>query len=134
MASTNNGIYYPDDYSSIADIPEDMKKMAESIDEKMGEQVEKQSQENTNIKNEQTIQKNKISVIEEEQNTQNEKLSSLKQEQTEQKNRLNNLDEGQITQDEEILVLKQENAELKQNLDNVLIPRTSKRRNSIFRR
>lgn len=33
MARTTNGIYYPDDYTEVADIPEDMKKMAESTDE-----------------------------------------------------------------------------------------------------
>ena len=32
MATTKNGIYYPDDYSSVADVPGDMKKMVESID------------------------------------------------------------------------------------------------------
>lgn len=32
MATTKNGIKYPDNYSAIADIPEDLKKMAESID------------------------------------------------------------------------------------------------------
>ncbi len=32
MATTENGIYYPDDYSSVADVPGDMKKMVESID------------------------------------------------------------------------------------------------------
>lgn len=30
--TTEKGIYYPYDYSEVADIPEDMKKMAESID------------------------------------------------------------------------------------------------------
>lgn len=32
MAKTSKGIYYQDDYSVIADVPEDMKQMAESID------------------------------------------------------------------------------------------------------
>lgn len=32
MAKTSKGIYYPSDYNAIADIPEDMKQMAESID------------------------------------------------------------------------------------------------------
>lgn len=31
MATTKKGIYYPDDYSAMADIPADMKKMAESL-------------------------------------------------------------------------------------------------------
>lgn len=33
MASTKNGIVYPDNYDKVADVPADMKKMAESIDE-----------------------------------------------------------------------------------------------------
>ena len=32
MATTNKGIYYPSDYSNVADVPEDMKKLAESVD------------------------------------------------------------------------------------------------------
>lgn len=32
MAKTSKGIYYPYDYNEIADIPEDMKQMAESIE------------------------------------------------------------------------------------------------------
>lgn len=32
MATTNKGIYYPNDYTQAADVPNDMKKMAESID------------------------------------------------------------------------------------------------------
>lgn len=31
MAKTSKGIYYPYDYNKIADVPEDMKQMAESI-------------------------------------------------------------------------------------------------------
>ena len=33
MATTEKGIYYPDDYNSVADIPQDFKEMAESIDD-----------------------------------------------------------------------------------------------------
>lgn len=32
MATTEKGIYYPDDYTKPADVPEDMKKLAESVD------------------------------------------------------------------------------------------------------
>ena len=32
MAITKNGTYYPDDYNKTADVPEDMKKLAESVD------------------------------------------------------------------------------------------------------
>ena len=33
MSNTAKGIYYPGSYASVADVPEDMKKMAESVDE-----------------------------------------------------------------------------------------------------
>lgn len=33
MATTKNGIYYPDNYEEIADVPNDFKKIAESVDE-----------------------------------------------------------------------------------------------------
>ena len=36
MAITNKGIYYPNDYSQVADVPEDFKKLAESVDEAIG--------------------------------------------------------------------------------------------------
>lgn len=42
MATTQKGTYYPSDYSKIADIPEDMKKMAESIDEQTDNLVPKE--------------------------------------------------------------------------------------------
>lgn len=40
MATTEKGVYYQDDYTKIADILADMKKMAESID-KLIEETEK---------------------------------------------------------------------------------------------
>ncbi len=33
MAKTKNNIYYPDNYDEVADIPSDLKKIAESIDQ-----------------------------------------------------------------------------------------------------
>ena len=36
MATTNKGIYYPNDYSQVADVPADLKKLAESVDEAIG--------------------------------------------------------------------------------------------------
>lgn len=36
MATTNKGIYYSNDYSNMADVPEDMKKIAESVDTVVG--------------------------------------------------------------------------------------------------
>lgn len=36
MATTKNGINYPDNYNSVADVPQDLKIMAESIDKAIG--------------------------------------------------------------------------------------------------
>ena len=41
MAETKNGIKYPDNYNSVADIPKDLKDMAESIDAQIANKVEK---------------------------------------------------------------------------------------------
>lgn len=42
MATTQKGTYYPSDYSKIADVPADMKKMAESIDEQTDNLLQKE--------------------------------------------------------------------------------------------
>lgn len=42
MATTQKGTYYPSDYSKIADVPADMKKMAESIDKQTDNLVQKE--------------------------------------------------------------------------------------------
>ena len=90
MATTEKGIYYPDDYNKIADVPADMKKMAESIDssietnkyddseineslKSLGNEQNKQSE---NIeKNAKTISKNAENI---EKNT--ELIQALKEE------------------------------------------------------
>ena len=50
MATTKNDIFYPSDYDSIADIPEDMKKLAESVDECIDELKETNNKFATSIK------------------------------------------------------------------------------------
>ena len=37
MATTGKGIYYPDDYKKVADVPSDLKKLAESVDKAIEE-------------------------------------------------------------------------------------------------
>ena len=37
MATTGKGIYYPDDYKKVADVPSDLKKLAESVDKAIKE-------------------------------------------------------------------------------------------------
>ena len=41
MATTKNGTYYPSNYDEVADVPTDMKKMAESIDKQLDSKVDK---------------------------------------------------------------------------------------------
>lgn len=42
MATTNEGIYYPGDYTLEADVPEDMRKMAISVEELMKKNIKLQ--------------------------------------------------------------------------------------------
>lgn len=65
MATTTNGIYYPNDYDSVADIPADMKKIAESVDTKIAEN----KTEINNIKTEQTTQNTNISNLQKDNTT-----------------------------------------------------------------
>ena len=39
MAITKKGIYYPDNYDKVADVPADLKKLAESVDTLIEENV-----------------------------------------------------------------------------------------------
>lgn len=66
MATTQNGIYYPNDGTKSADILADMKQMAESVDEVI--QDEKENQE--------TIEQ-KIQELQTEQTAQNKKIEQL---------------------------------------------------------
>lgn len=40
MAKTKKGIYYPSDYNNVADVPEDMKQMAESMEKMIENNIE----------------------------------------------------------------------------------------------
>ena len=77
MATTENGIYYPNNYNAVADIPADLKKMAESIDKnvqdnKYDDSEIKQDIQELQSKNEE--QDKKIETIETEQESQNDLL------------------------------------------------------------
>lgn len=117
MATTENEIYYQDNYSTPADVPSDMKKMAESIDKKVGEltedidglsnSVEALGKQNTNIAKDVSTNTTDISNIKQEQVTQNENISELqeKNEKLEAKN----------------IELEEENKLLKKDLANTTI-------------
>ena len=70
MATTQNGIYYQDDYTKNADILADMKEMAESVDEVVQEEKENQEtieQKIQELQTEQTAQNKKIEEIDDNQ-------------------------------------------------------------------
>lgn len=73
MATTEKGIYYPDDYTKSADILADMKQMAESVDKVI--QKEKENQETTEQKIEE-IDDNQIHITTEKANNINIKDAS----------------------------------------------------------
>lgn len=65
MATTNKGIYYPTDYTKVADVPADMKALAESVDTAIENSEYDDSaikQDISNIKSEQTTQNTNISA------------------------------------------------------------------------
>lgn len=67
MATTENGIYYPDDYEEIADAPKDMKKQAESIEpliKKLNQKDKEQEKATSQIQKEQTISKYTVPITE----------------------------------------------------------------------
>jgi len=117
MATTPKGIYYPNDYNEIADIPEDMKKMAESIDEVF----EDTDSDLSDIKEEQTTQNNRLNSLEVDNTTNKsdiltnkQEINNIKTEQTTQNNRLNNLETDNTTNKENISANTQEINNIKQ--------------------
>ena len=67
MATTQNGIYYQDDYTKNADILTDMKQMAESIDGIIEEEKETTEQTIQQIQETQTAQNQKIQELDDNQ-------------------------------------------------------------------
>ena len=72
MAATNKGIYYPTDYTQTADVPADMKALAESVDTA----IENSKYDDTAIKQDISNIEQDISEINQEQNTQNTNISA----------------------------------------------------------
>ena len=98
MATTEKGIYYPNDYSSVADVPEDFKKLAESVntaiedlDTNKVDKVDGKGLSTNDFTNEDKAKldslenyddieiKQDIEDIQEEQAKQNEDIEDLKQ-------------------------------------------------------
>ena len=117
MATTENGTYYPSDYSSVADVPSDMKKMAESIDANKVQKIPGKGLSTNDFTNE---YKQKLEDLENYDDTEVKKdISDIKEEQETQNTNIENLQENDTTQDELIEKLQQENKNIKSALINV---------------
>lgn len=90
MATTENGVYYQDDYTKIADILADMEKMAESIDEL----IEKAKYDDTDVKN-------NIKTIQDEQKVQNDNIEDIQTKDTEQDKLIQKLQSNMIQESTE---------------------------------
>lgn len=90
MATTENGVYYQDDYTKIADILADMEKMAESIDEL----IEKAKYDDTDVKN-------NIKTIQDEQKVQNKDIENIQTKDTEQDKLIQKLQANMIQESTE---------------------------------
>lgn len=77
MANTTNGIYYPDNYNDVADVPNDMKKLSESVDIAI-----------ENIKTEETKQYNKIIELQNKNTELEQQVVELSEENTTLKNQI----------------------------------------------
>lgn len=88
MAETSkNKIYYNDNENSIADVLEDMKKLAESTDNA----IEKAKYNDTELKNKDTAQDEDIAQIKEKDTTQDELIEQLQAENTKLKKEINSM-------------------------------------------
>lgn len=124
MATTENGIYYPSDYSSVADVPGDMKKMAESIDANKVQKVPGKTLSTNDFTNE---YKQKLDNLENYDDTETkeeiqeikENITQIEEEQETQNTNIENLQEKDITQEKLIEKLQEENKRIKRALINV---------------
>lgn len=92
MATTNKGIYYPTDYTKVADVPADMKALAESVDTA----IENSKYDDTAIKQDISNIEQDISEINQEQNTQNTNISANTTKNAEQDSLIQKLKDNMI--------------------------------------
>lgn len=104
MATTENGIYYPYDYNVTANVPEDMKKMAESIEKNVYKKLKDADE---------TIKQNLVETQKDVQKNKQD-ISDIKEEQQTQNNNIKNLQKNDAQQDKYIEALQKENTELKE--------------------
>lgn len=79
MASTKNGIIYPDNYDKVADVPADMKVLAESVDgniERINKNLDKNADELKNLQKDNTGNKTAIEAINKKNTSQDKSIQS----------------------------------------------------------
>lgn len=102
MASTKNGIIYPDNYDKVADVPADMKTLAESVDgniERINKNLDKNADELKNLQKDNTGNKTAIEAINKKNTEQDKSIQK-------------NAKDIEVNQNN-IKVLQVENAEVK---------------------
>ena len=111
MATTEKGIYYPDDYTKPADVPEDMKKLAESVDTVVSnldtnkvDKVEGKGLSTNDYTNE---DKAKLDSLENYDDTEiTQEIEDIQEEQAKQNEDIEDLKQNDAKQDELIQKLK----------------------------
>lgn len=98
MATTEEGIYYPNDYEKDADVPGDMKKMAQSVDGIV------------------KSLKNRTTVLETDNTTNKQNIQTLQTDNATNKKNIADLQENDETQDTEIEKLQAENEALRNQI------------------
>lgn len=101
MATTKNGINYPDDYKEVADVPSDFKKLAESVDELIDDlsnnKVDKVDGKGLSTNDFTNEDKSKLDSIENYDDTKiKQDISDIQKEQTEQDELIQKLKDNSI--------------------------------------
>ena len=112
MASTKNGIIYPDNYDKVADVPADMKALAESVDgniERINKNLDKNADELKNLQKDNTGNKTAIETLQND-------ISLIKQNNSEQDKRIQNNTSKIETINKSIEAINKKNTEQDTNL------------------
>ena len=112
MANTKQGIYYQDNYSSVADVPNDMKKMAESMDTELEKDRNGLKTNETKIlelQSDNETNKTNISNLQSDNVTNKSNIQSLQTDNTKNKQGISDIKQEQTTQ----------NANIEQNTSNI---------------
>ena len=122
MANTKQGIYYQDNYSSVADVPSDMKKMAESIDAELENDRGRLSTNETKItelQSDNETNKTNISNLQSDNATNKSNIQALQADNTINKQDISNIKTEQTTQNTNIEQNKSDIANINEEIANI---------------